>query len=205
VIFSRADSAISKPTGLYGKRIGLVQGSVTIEEYRGFLADQRLDRARITEVAVDWTSAPLYDDRVDAPIDYEEVLPAELSAEGKEIAILRLADYGVKVYSLNMIVKEQAWQLAGGRNTALRMVEAVLEAYGRLQQQPAAAVAGFSQLFPSFDRRYVSQAMAAIVRQLGPPPLDQQTREGWQATIDHLGSLGLLRRPVTVDEVAVLS
>ena len=45
--------------------------------------------------------------------------------------------------------------------------------------------------------------MSPIVRQLGPQPLGQQTREGWQATIDHLGSLGLLQRPVTVDEVMV--
>ena len=203
-IFSRAEAPIRKPTDLYGKRIGLVPGSVTVDEYHGFLAAQRLDRRRITEVVVDWTSTPLYDGRVDALIDYTEMLPAELLAAGKDIELMRLADYGVKVYSLNLVVKEKAWRLADGRATALRLLEAVLEAYAELQQAPSEVMSVFRQLFPSFDRRYVSQATAEIVRHLGPPPLGRQTREGWQATLDHLGALGLLRRPITVDEVAIL-
>jgi NitT/TauT family transport system substrate-binding protein len=204
-IFSRAEAPIRKPTDLYGKRMGLVPGSVTADEYHGFVVAQQLDRRRITEVVVDWTSAPLYDGRVDALIDYTEMLPAELQATGKDIELMRLADYGVKVYSLNMVVKEQAWQQADRRATALRLLEAVLEAYGQMQRAPSEVMAVFRQLFPSFDRRYVSQATSEIVRHLGPPPLGRQTREGWQATLDHLDKLGLLHRPMAVADVAIFS
>jgi ABC-type nitrate/sulfonate/bicarbonate transport system substrate-binding protein len=204
VIFSRADAPIRKPADLYGKRIGLVPGSVTVDEYRGLLAAQTMDRTRITEVAVDWIARPLYDGRVDALIDYEEMLPAELLAQGKAIEILRLADWGVRVYSLNLIVREQAWQQPQRRDAAQQLVEAVLEAYGSVRQSPADAVDLFARLFPAFDRRYLAQAMGIVARELGAPPLGRQTREGWQATIDHLTRLGLLARPVSADEVAVL-
>jgi ABC-type nitrate/sulfonate/bicarbonate transport system substrate-binding protein len=202
VIFSRAETGIVVPADLYGKRIGLVPGSTTVEEFRALLAVQRLDPARITIVSVDWTSAPLYDGQVDALIDYEEMLPAELQAAGRQISILRLADCGVRLYSLNVIAKAQAWASPEGRDAATRLVEAVQQAYGRVQSGPAEAAAAFSRLFPSFDRPYVSQAMAVIVRELGRQPLGQQTRVGWQATIDQLNRLGLLARPVTVNEIA---
>jgi ABC-type nitrate/sulfonate/bicarbonate transport system substrate-binding protein len=204
VIFSRADLPIRKPTDLYDRRIGLVPRSVTVDEYRGLLAAQHMDRTRVTEVAVDWTARPLYDGQVDALIDYEEMLPAELMTEGKAIEILRLADWGVKLYSLNLIVRDQAWQQPERRDVALRLVDAALEAYGFVQQSPADAAALFSRMFPSFDHGYVARATTIVVRELGGPPLGQQTRDGWQATIDHLGGLGLLSRPVTVDEVAIL-
>ncbi|MGE4078609.1 MAG: ABC transporter substrate-binding protein [Reyranella sp.] len=202
VIFSRAERGIVVPTDLYGRRIGLVPGSVTVEEFRAFLAAQHLDPARIATVSVEPAAAPLLDGRVDALIDYEENLPSELRADGRQISVLRLADAGVQLYSLNIIAREEAWVSPDTRSIAIRVVEAVQEAYSRLQFAPAAAIAAFAPLYPAFSRPYLSQAMSVIVRQLGHQPLGQQTREGWQATVDQLARLGLLARPVTPDEVA---
>jgi ABC-type nitrate/sulfonate/bicarbonate transport system substrate-binding protein len=202
VIFSRADRGIVVPTDLYGRRIGLVPGSVTVEEFRAFVAVQNLDAARITTVSVEPTAAPLENGQVDALIDYEENLPSELRADGQQISVLRLADAGVQLYSFNIIAREEAWASPDRRSIATRVVEAVQEAYTRLQVTPAAAIATFAPLYPAFSQPYLSQAMAVIVRQLGRQPLGQQTRTGWQATIDQLSGLGLLGRPVTPDEVA---
>jgi ABC-type nitrate/sulfonate/bicarbonate transport system substrate-binding protein len=203
VIFSRAETGIVVPTDLYGKRLGLVPGSTTVDEFRALLAVQHLDPSRITVVDVEAaTSVPLYDGRVDALIDYAEMLPAELQSAGRQISILGLAACGVRLYSLNVIAKESMWVSPEGRDTATRLVEAVLEAYSRVQAGPAVAVSAFTRIFRTFEQPYMSQAMAAVVRQLGRQPLGQQTRLGWQATLDQLGTLGLLHRPVTVDEVA---
>ena len=202
MIFSRAERGIVVPTDLYGRRIGLVPGSVTVEEFRALVAVQNLDPARIATVSVDPTAAPLFDGQVDALIDYEENLPSALRADGRQISVLRLADAGVQLYSFNIIAREAAWTSPDKRSIATRVAEAVQEAYSRLQYTPAAAIAAFAPLYPDFSRAYLSQAMAVIVRQLGRQPLGQQTREGWQATIDQLGRLGLLSRPVTPDEVA---
>lgn len=202
VIFSRAERGIVVPTDLYGRRIGLVPGSVTVEEFHAFVAVQNLDPARITTVPVAPTAAALFDGQVDALIDYEENLPSELRADGQQISVLRLADAGVQLYSFNIIAREAAWMSPDKRSIATRVVEAVQEAYSRLQYTPAAAIAAFAPLYPAFSRPYLSQAMAVIVRQLGQQPLGQQTREGWQATINQLARRGLLTRPVTPDEVA---
>ena len=82
VIYARVEDHIDAPRDLYGKKIGLVPGSVTIDEYRAFLVANRLDRARITEVQVDWSAKALLEHKVDALIDYEEITPAEVIASG---------------------------------------------------------------------------------------------------------------------------
>jgi ABC-type nitrate/sulfonate/bicarbonate transport system substrate-binding protein len=204
VIYSLAGTGIVKPQDLHGRRIGLVPGSITVEEYRALLTANRLDRARITEVEVGWDARPLLDGKVDALIDYKEITPAELIAEGHKLAILRLADFGVDCYSLNLIVGDAAWADPARRATARRIAEAVTEGYGLVRQRPAEASRSFMAFFPALPPRYIELGMADVARELGTPPLGAQTREGWLATLATLAKLGLLQRPVTVEEVAIL-
>lgn len=203
VIYSLAGSGILKPQDLLGRRIGLVPGSITVEEYRALLAVNGLDRARIAEVEVGWESRALLDGKVDALIDYKEIAPAELIAEGAKLEILRLADFGVDCYSLNLIVNAAAWADPRRRPVARRIAEALAEAYGIVGERPAAASASFMVFFPAMSRRYIELGMADVARQLGVPPVGAQTRAGWQKTLATLGGLGLLARPVTVDDVAI--
>ena len=204
VIYSLATTGILRPQDLYGRRIGLVPGSITVEEYRALLAANGLDRSRIPEVEVGWDARALLDGKVDALIDYKEITPAELSAQGHRLAILRLADFGVDCYSLNLIVSDAAWADPARRATARRIAEALAEGYGAVQAQPAEASRSFIALFPALSPRYVELGMADVARELGAPPLGGQTRAGWQATLATLGKLGLLQRPVAVEEVAIL-
>ena len=179
-------------------------GSITVEEYRGLLAANRLDRSKITEVEVDWSARALLDGKVDALIDYKEIMPAELIAEGRQLAILRLAEFGVRCYSLNLIVNEAAWADPARRAMAERIMAGLDEGFGFIRERPAEAAASFAPLFPHLPPLYLEQGIADVARALGPPPIGRQTREGWQATLATLTSLGLLARPVTVDEVAIL-
>ncbi|MCF8534361.1 MAG: ABC transporter substrate-binding protein [Reyranella sp.] len=208
VIYSLAGNgpatAILRPQDLLGRRIGLVPGSITVEEYRALLAANGLDRSRIAEVEVGWDARALLDGKVDALIDYKEITPAELGAQGHQLAILRLADFGVDCYSLNLIVSDAAWAHPARRATARRIAEALAEGYGAVQAHPAEAARSFIALFPALSPRYVELGMADVARELGAPPLGGQTRAGWQATLATLGKLGLLQRPVTVEEVAIL-
>src|SRR5205809_2447524 len=123
VLYSRAEDRIDAPRDLVGKRVGLVPGSTTVDEFRALLSANRIDRSRIRESEVDQGGAALLDNRVDALLDYEELVPAELQSQGKRIAVMRLADFGVRIYSLNLVVNEAAWLQ---RETAARaIVEAV--------------------------------------------------------------------------------
>jgi ABC-type nitrate/sulfonate/bicarbonate transport system substrate-binding protein len=204
VIYAHSEDHIDSPRDLYGKKIGLVPGSVTIDEYRALLVANRLDRARITEVEVDWSAKALLDGKVDALIDYEEITPAELIASGQKISIMRLADFGVRLYSLNLIVNDDAWAAPGRRAVARKIAEALQEGFGVVRDRPREAATIFKRLFPDIAPRYVDQSMITVGRELGTLQIGLQTRVGWEDTLKILATLGLLMRPVGAEEVAIL-
>lgn len=203
-IYARAEDHIDAPRDLYGKKIGLVPGSGTVDEYRALLIANRLDRKRITEVEVDWSAKSLLDHKVDALIDYEEITPAELIAEGKKISTMRIADFGVRLYSLNLIVNDESWAVPGRKATARKIAEALAEGYGVVRDRPRDAATIFKRLFPDSAPRYVDQSMVTVGRQIGTLQIGLQTRVGWEDTLKILTSLGLLARPVGPEEVAIL-
>ncbi|HTR88334.1 MAG TPA: ABC transporter substrate-binding protein [Reyranella sp.] len=202
VLYSRAEAPLRGPRDLPGKRIGLVPGSITVEEYRGLLAANGLARSQMTEVAVDWEAKSLLDGKVDALLDYEEIVPAELESRGHRIHVMRLADFGVRTYSLNLIVNETAWHDPERRETAAKINAAVQEGYRLVHDKPAEAAAIFGKLFPVLTPRYLAVSLPIVARELNPS-IGRQTRLGWEDTLRSLSSLGLLVRPVSVDEVAI--
>jgi ABC-type nitrate/sulfonate/bicarbonate transport system substrate-binding protein len=203
VLYSRAEDRIDAPRDLVGKRVGLMMGSTTVDEYRALLLANRIDRARIKEVEVDWDPKSLLDRQVDALLDYEELAPAELQAQGKRIAVMRIADFGVRTYSLNLVVNEMAWTSSPQRQQTARLVaQAMQEGYQFVRDKPGEAAAIFSKLFPDFSPRYVELALQIVSRQLAVP-IGNQTRIGWEDTLKTLSSLRLLGRAVSAEEVAI--
>src|SRR5882724_6712967 len=144
VIFTRTEDRINHPRDLYGKTLGLVPGSITNEELRAMLTANKLDRGKITEVPVEWNAYALVDKKVDALIDYDEMAPAELIAEGRRITMIRLSDFGVRAYSLNLIVNNAAWTDPAKRAIAEKIVEAVQEGYNMVKERPGDAALHFS-------------------------------------------------------------
>ena len=204
VIYTRGEDRIAHPRDLYGKTLGLVPGSITNEEFRALVAANRLDRSRIKEITVGWSAYDLVEKKVDALIDYDEMAPSMLIAEGRRITMIRLSDFGVKAYSLNLIVNDAAWADPVRREIARNVQEAVQEGYNMVRERPADAASHFSRIFPRLAPRYVDRSTATVSQQLSGPPTGQQTRAGWEATINTLETLGLLAKPITADEVAIL-
>ncbi len=200
VIYSRADAPIREPKDLIGKRIGISPGSITVEEYRGLLAANRIDRSKIMEVRVGMDVAPLLSKQVDGLINYEEMSPVELRIRGHDIVLLRLRDYGINAYSLNLITNDES--LKGETKTIRDIVEATTKGSEFVQDNPDEAAKVFSKLFPQRDSRYVRESIKVVIDLLGNRPVGQQTRKEWSETIATLDKLGLLERKVTVDEVA---
>lgn len=204
VIFTRGEDRIAHPRDLYGKTLGVVPGSITSEELRALIAANKLEADKIRTIPVGWDAYDLVDKKVDALIDYDEMAPSELIAEGRRITMIRLADFGVKAYSLNLIVNAAAWADPARREIARKIEDAVQEGYAMVKERPGDAASIFSRLFPRLAPRYVDRSMVTVSQQLGGPLIGQQTRAGWEATLKTLEQLGLLARPVTVDEVAIL-
>jgi ABC-type nitrate/sulfonate/bicarbonate transport system substrate-binding protein len=181
VIFTRSEDHIAHPRDLYGKTLGLVPGSITNDEFRAMVIANKLERDKIKEVRTDWSAYDLVDKKVDALIDYDEMSPAELIAEGRRITLIRLSDFGVRAYSLNLVVNDDAWANPARRATAEKIAEAVQEGYNLVKERPADAATHFSNLFPRLAPRYVDRSMVDVSQQLSGPPTGVQTRAGWQA------------------------
>ena len=122
VIFSRTEDHISHPRDLYGKTLGLVPGSITSDEFQAMIVANKLDRGKINEIRVDWAAYDLVEKKVDALIDYNEMAPTELIAEDRRITMIRLSDFGVRAYSLNLIVNNEAWTDPARHATAIAAV-----------------------------------------------------------------------------------
>ena len=116
---------------------------------------------------------------------------------------MRLSDFGVRSYSLNLIVNDAAWASPEKRAIARKIVEAVQEGYGlvnRGRAMPPRISRGSSP-----GSRRATSTQHRVGRPASPPaPVGGQTRQGWEDTINLLTSLKLLTWPVTVDEVAIL-
>ena len=156
-------------------------GSVTIDEYRALLNANRIDRSKIKEIDVAWDFKALLDGKVDGLIDYEEIAPAELIAQGRKIAVLRFADFGVRIYSLNLIVNEMAWMEPSRQSIARKIAEAVQEGYQLVRDNPAGAAKIFGKRFPDLAPRYVELSMQIVARQLAVP-IGSQTRSAGTAS-----------------------
>lgn len=199
VIYSRADTPIRTPQDLPGKRIGIINGSITLDEYRGLLTAQRIDRSKIKEVDVGFEVAPLLQKQVDGLMNYQELTPVELRLQGHDIVTMRFADYGLKAYSLNIIANDAT--VAGQPELLRAIVDATVEGYELLRARPDEAATIFSRLFPERKGEYVKASIAEVAKLVGSGPIGTQSQAGWSDTLTTLSSLGLLAKPVAVSDV----
>ncbi len=199
VIFSRVENPIRVPNDLVGKRIALIPGSISVDEYRGLLQANGIDRKSITEVGGGTDVAPLFAGQVDGLFAYEEMNPVQLRVSGKEVAMLRFREHGVNAYSLNLITSDEA--LSKHKPTVEALRRAVLDGYQWAKDHPVEAGAIMHEEFPEKSESYLQASMDVVVSLMGNRPVGEQTRAGWEKTIATLESLQLLNAEVTVDQI----
>lgn len=199
VIYSRKDTPIREPKDMIGKRIGLIDGSITVDEYRGVVNANGIDRSKIEEIHVGWDVAPLLTKKVDGLMNYEELTPVELKLQGHEVVVMRFADHGLKAYSLNLITNPRT--LARDRDKIEKIVAGVIKGYEFIKDNPEEAAQIFSRLYPEKNKDYVRESMKIVARAVGDGPVGQQTPAGWNDTIKTLSQLGLIQTNVVLSDV----
>ncbi len=200
VLYSREDTPISKPADMIGRTIGLIDGSITVDEYRGILAANGIDASKIKEVHIGWDVAPLLTKKVDGLMNYEELTPVELRLQDHPIRVMRFAEYGLKAYSLNLIANSRG--LASTPDTIKKLVADIIRGYEFVRLNPAESAQIFSRLYPEKNKDYVRESMKIVGRLLGDGEIGRQTTQGWNDTIKTLADLRLLGKNVSVDDVA---
>src|SRR5262249_21029419 len=160
---------IRQPSDMISKRIGIINGSITADEYRGILAANHIDRSQIKEVGAGFEVAPLLTKQVDGLMNYEELTPVELRLKGHDIVTMRFADFGLHAYSLNLIVNDSALQNRG--ETIRKIVDASVKGYEFVRNNPDQAAAVFITLFPERDPNYVRESVRIVAKLLGAGPI----------------------------------
>jgi ABC-type nitrate/sulfonate/bicarbonate transport system substrate-binding protein len=200
VLYSLAENPILKPNDMIGKRIGLINGSITVDEYRGVVAANKIDRSKIKEVGVGFDVAPLLTKKVDGLMNYQELTPVELRLQGHNITVMKFADYGVHAYSLNLIASEK--QLGQKSKQIKLATDAIIKGYIFLKEHPMEAAEIFSKVVPEKEKKYVAESTKVVAQLLGDRTIGEQTPNGWTDTIKTLDGLRLLPNKVTANEVA---
>jgi ABC-type nitrate/sulfonate/bicarbonate transport system substrate-binding protein len=107
VIFSLAESGITEPADLMGRRVG-----VTTDYWRGVL-DETLkaagvDASRVAPVEVEAGSLePLFDGDVEAWLGYAQDEPIQAEVAGREVTTIFPSDYGVGGYEGLVLVNQR--------------------------------------------------------------------------------------------------
>ncbi len=105
VIYSLQKKGITKPEDLYGKRLGILKGSSSFRNYEAFATKIALDRSRITEIPCTGDLREIIGDNapLDAMVHFGFQHPLLLRLDGREVNVIRIRDYGIKIYGQGLI------------------------------------------------------------------------------------------------------
>ena len=205
VVYSLAERDIRTPAQLASKRIGVNVGGTKHREFQAFLKAVGLAETSLVLVGMTESSpAPLLAGQVDAMLGYTEDQPVTVELRGQPVNRIALADYGVDLYSTNIIANVPF--LHDNPGLVRRLLRASLKGWEYAVEHPDEAVAAYMANRPesdkAFNRANFQQLLpiltSADVERAG---LGAQTAARWSHTRDVLHDLGMIARPVSVDSL----
>jgi ABC-type nitrate/sulfonate/bicarbonate transport system substrate-binding protein len=205
VVYSLKEKNITKPDDLIGKRIGVNVGGTKHREFQALLRKHNISEDQIQLMGMSEASpAPLLAGQVDAMLGYTEDQPVMVELLGKEVNRLSLADYGIDVYSTNIIVNESF--LKENPDRVRRFMRATLRGWRYAVAHPDEAVAAYMAKRPESNEAFNRENFKHLIPLLNSPDTEQQglgaqTEEKWKYTRDILHSLGMIDHNVDIDQL----
>ena len=203
VVYSLANNNIQKPKDLIGKRIGVNIGGTKHREFQAFMRQQNIAEDSIELVGMGEASpAPLLAGQVDAMLGYTEDQPVSVELQGHQVNRIALADYGIDIYSTNIITNEAF--LKENPDLIKRFLKASLRGWQYALDNPSEAVVAYMARRPESNEAFnhanfqhlMPLLQSADTEQMG---LGAQTAAKWQHTQDILHSLEMIDRKVDVN------
>lgn len=199
VIYSLARAPIRSPRDLSGRRIGLIAGSVTKDEFWAMIRANDVSPSSFDTVGVGFDATTLLSGQLDGLLNYAELTPVELSVRGDSVVTMPLRDYGVSSYGLNIIVNDR--YLEEHPDVVRGVVTGATRGYAFLRSNPDSAAALFIRRFPERDPAFVRASIRVVAENLGRGDIGHQDQEGWSRTVATLVQMGLIKDPVPADSV----
>jgi ABC-type nitrate/sulfonate/bicarbonate transport system substrate-binding protein len=209
VIYGIASKSMAKmPKDIEGMRIGIYPGSITNDEFNAFIQANNLDTDKITKVSLSGGDIPiLMSEEIDGVLHYNEMSPVVVDVDnsfpevnGKRTWRLHLKDLGVKSYGLNIITSDKAF--SENATELQKLTQAVYNGYTSACNNKEDAVDKFIERFPDKNKAYIAKGFELVCDQL-TNPVGTQNKIGWQESINLFESLGLLKNPVTAEEIII--
>jgi NitT/TauT family transport system substrate-binding protein len=201
-IAAKAESGITEPQDLIGKRVGLpgLYGANWIG-LRALLGAEGIDPADLTIDSIGFNQAEaLAADQEDAVVVYLTNEPVQLRAQGFEISEIRVADY-VQLTANGIITNEAL--LAEDPEMVQRFVNAFLHGLADTIADPEEAYQISLKFVDGLDQADKSIQMEVLRLSIDywqAEPLGVINPDAWQNMQDVLLAMGLLTEPVEVDQ-----
>lgn len=205
VIYSLKETNIHTPYDLVGKRIGVNMGGTKHREFQALLKKLDLDENNIFLIGMTEASpAPLLAGQVDAMLGYTEDQPVLVELLGKAVNRISLSDYGIDLYSTNLIVNEI--YLKNHQNLIRKFLGACLKGWQHAINHPEEAVSSYMRAHPESNREFNQANFQKLIPILHSPDVDSlglgaQTSERWTHTQNILFDLGLIDRKVKINQL----
>ncbi|MFH0978171.1 MAG: ABC transporter substrate-binding protein [Candidatus Woesearchaeota archaeon] len=97
--YSLKESGITKPEDFMGRTVGLERGTNVELLYRVMLKKLGINRSKIREITIGYDAKELLNGTTDISTGYIINEPRLAEAEGKNVSIIMMADYGANIYA----------------------------------------------------------------------------------------------------------
>jgi ABC-type nitrate/sulfonate/bicarbonate transport system substrate-binding protein len=197
VLASLKTKNITKPTDLYGKRVGDDPASTIHAFWRAFLKINNLDTGKITEITVSGSNVgPLIAGAIDAAglLLTNEVVVIE--SRGYALNVINYADYHVKSYGQTVFTSESV--LNGNRDLAKRMALATFKSWTYTLDHVDEAIAALAEAVPETNKKLETSKWPAIKRLVWSADsqahgFGYQSLAGWTQTYNTFRAGGLIQ------------
>jgi ABC-type nitrate/sulfonate/bicarbonate transport system substrate-binding protein len=202
VVYALGETGIRKPSDLEGKRVGVNIGGTKHREFQAFLRKVGIEESAIRLMGMTEASpAPLLAGRVDAMLGYTEDQPVTVELRGRPVDRIALADYGIDLYSTNIIAHEPF--VREQPDIVARFIRASIKGWDYAVEHPDEALAAYMAERPESNREFNRANFEQLIPILHSPDVDRmglgaQTEARWSHTQDVLYDLDMIERKLPV-------
>jgi len=194
-------SPIKRPKDFEGKKVGVKPGAPWTE-YLAMLAFDKVDRTKITEVPVGFSSVELKDGLVDVlPVfigNEPFVLKNQLNTPAE---IIYPKDFGAPMVGTTMVANKD--YIKNNRDAMIRFMKATMKAQEYFIDHKAETV----QIAVQYGGTATSRAQHEYIYDVSAPDMKDPAgvgtihKDAWQKNLDILVQLGLLKTAPKVDDL----
>lgn len=189
---------IREPKDLIGKRIGVIYGNDE-NLYRDFMDRHGITKAQVTEVAAVPGASQLLAGQVDALMAYSMNVPVQLELQGKEVNIMKFADYGVKFYGDTLFTTEK--MIKEHPEKVRKFVQASIHGWKDALNDPDTSIAEVLRINPTLNK----EAQIGYLKGI-KPLIEKDGKIGhsedpvWNTMLETLRRLGVIKNDVSLKD-----